>query len=223
MTAQFTPIRFDEMGNIRDSVFLTLRNAILQGKLLPGERLVERDIAERLGISRTPVRESIRKLELERLVTHIPRKGVVVTGFSKEDVMEITAIRKVLEGLICSIAAGKIKARDLERLETTLKQLQDEHDKGNYKKVNQLHDRFHEIIYKAAESPRIYEYLNTIRDYIHRFAEIAYTKPGRTEEALVEHDNILRALRNHDSQEAEEAVKAHVEKSSAAYIETVSL
>ena len=223
MTVQLTPIKFDDMGHIRDSVFSTLRNAILDGKLKPEERLVERDIAEQLGISRTPVREAIRKLELERLVTHIPRKGVVVAGFSKADVLEIMAIRKVLEGLICGIAAAKIKVRDLDRLETTLKQIQDEHGKGNQKKVNQLNDRFHEIIYRSAESPRLYEFLNTMREYINKFAQVSYTKLGRTHEALIEHDKIVHALRNRDSQEAEEAAKLHVEKSSAAFMEITSL
>lgn len=222
MTIQLTPIKYDDMGHIRDSVFVTLRNAILDGKLKPEERLVERDIAEQLGISRTPVREAIRKLELERLVIYIPRKGVVVAGFSKADVLEIMAIRKVLEGLICSIATAKIKEKDLDRLETTLKQIQVEHDKGNQKKANQLNDRFHEIIYRSAESPRLYEFHNTMREYINKFAHVAYTKPGRTEEALVEHAEIVQALRNRNSQEAEEVAENHVEKSSAAYMEITS-
>lgn len=222
MTIQLTPIKYDDMGHIRDSVFVTLRSAILDGKLKPEERLVERDIAEQLGISRTPVREAIRKLELERLVIHIPRKGVVVAGFSKVDVLEIMAIRKVLEGLICSIASTKIKVKDLDRLETTLKHIQVEHDKDNQKRVNQLNDRFHEIIYRSAESPRLYEFHNTMREYINKFAHVAYTKPGRTEEALVEHAAIVQALRNRNSQEAEEVAKHHVEKSSAAYMEITS-
>lgn len=218
-----TPIKFDNVGHIRDSVFSILRNAILNGKLETGERLVERDIAEQLGISRTPVREAIRKLELEGLVTHIPRKGVVVAGFSRADVIEITAIRTVLEGLICSIAADKIRERDLERLALILRQMRDEHSKGNFKKVNQLNNRFHDMIYRAAESPRLYDLLITLREYISRFAQVAYTKPGRIEEALVEHQAILDALCNHDSHEAEEAAKRHVEKSSKAYMEIASL
>ena len=222
MTIQLTPIKYDDMGHIRDSAFVTLRNAILDGKLKPEERLVERDIAEQLGISRTPVREAIRKLELERLVTHIPRKGVVVTGFSESDVLEILAIRKVLEGLICSIASTKIKAKDLDRLDNTLIQIQVEHDKGNEKKVNQLNERFHEIIYRSAESPRLYEFHNTMREYINKFTHVAYTKPGRTEEALIEHTKIVQALRNRNSQEAEEVAKKHVEKSSEAYMEITS-
>lgn len=223
MTVQLTPIKYNDMGHIRDLVFSTLRNAILDGKLKPEERLVERDIAEQLGISRTPVREAIRKLELEKLVTHIPRKGVVVSKFSKVDVLEIMEIRKVLEGLICSIAAAKIKVKDLDRLDSTLKQIQDEHSKGNQKKVNQLNDRFHEIIYRSAESPRLYEFLNTMLEYIHKFAHVAYTKPGRTEEALIEHTKIALALRNRDCQEAEEVAKLHVEKSSAAFMEITSI
>lgn len=223
MTSQFAPLKFDDMGHIRDSVFSTLRNAILDGKLKPGERLVERDIAEKLGISRTPVREAIRKLEIERLVTHIPRKGVVVSEFTKEDVAEIMAIRTVLEGLICNLAAAKIKGRDLDRLDHILKQIAEEHGKENYKKVNQLHDRFHDIIYKAAESPRLYEQLNTLREYIHKFAQVAYTKPGRIEQALIEHAEIVRALGQHDCEKAEKAAKLHVKKSSVAYMEIASL
>jgi len=222
MGTELTPIKLDDMVHIRDSVFATLRNAILDGKLKPGERLVEREVAAQLGISRTPVREAIRKLEIEKLVTHIPRKGVVVAGFSQADVLEILSIRTALEGLICRFAATKIKARELERLESILHQIRDEHAKGNLKKVNQLHDRFHEIIYRAAESPRAFELLNTMREYINKFAQVGYTKPGRTEEALVEHGKILEALRCQDPQLAEEAAKEHVEKSRQAYLAMVS-
>ncbi|MHB1652997.1 MAG: GntR family transcriptional regulator [Desulfitobacteriaceae bacterium] len=223
MAHQLSPIKFDDMGHIRDSVFSILRNAILDGKLDPGQRLVERDIAEQLGISRTPVREAIRKLELERLVTHIPRKGVVVSGFTKADVVEILVIRTALEELICGIAATKIRPREVERLESIAKQISEEHGKGNIKKSNQLNDRFHEIVYRAAESPRLYDFLNTLREYISKFTQVAYTKPGRPEEAWAEHDEIIEALRRHDRSGAEVAAKRHVEKSSKAFLEMASL
>ncbi len=220
---EFTPIKFDDMGHIRDSVFATLRTAILDGRFKPGERMVEREIAEKLGISRTPVREAIRKLELERLVTHIPRKGVIVAGFSTADVLEILAIRTALEGLICSMAATKIRVKDLERLDVIIAQIREENSRGNAKKVNQLHDKFHEIIYRAAESPRLYELLNNLREYINKFAHAAYTKPGRTEEALLEHAQIVAALRKRESHSAEAAAKEHVVKSSQAYMEIAGL
>ncbi|ODA41953.1 GntR family transcriptional regulator [Desulfosporosinus sp. BG] len=219
MTHQFSPIKFDDMGHIRDSVFSILRNAILDKKLEPGQRLVERNIAEQLGVSRTPVREAIRKLELERLVTHIPRKGVVVSGFTKADIVEILLIRTSLEALICNIAATKIKPRELERLDLLAMQIFDEHRKGNFKKSNQLNDKFHEIIYRAAESPRLYDFLDTLREYITKFTQVAYSKPGRPEEAWEEHKTIIEALRNHDSSGADVAAKRHVENSNKAFLE----
>ncbi len=219
MAYHFSPIKIDALGNICDSVFSTLRNAILDKKLEPGQRLVERNIAEQLGISRTPVREAIHKLELERLVTHIPRKGVVVTGFTKADIVEILVIRTSLEALICSIAASKIRPRELDRLETLAKQILDEQGKGNFKRSNQLNDKFHEIIYKAAVSPRLYDFLNTLHEYITKFTEVAYSKPGRTEEVWLEHNEIIAALRNHDSLEAEATAKRHTENSSKSFLE----
>lgn len=223
MAHHFSPIKFDDKGHIRDSVFSILRNAILDKKLEPGQRLVERTIAEQMGISRTPVREAINKLVSERLVTHIPRKGVVVSGFTKADIIEILVIRTSLEALICSIAAKKIKPRELKRLELLAKQISAEHGKGNFKKSNQLNDKFHEIIYKTAESPRIYDFLNTLHEYITKFTEVAYSKPGRPEEVWVEHNAIIEALHQHDSAAAEAAAKNHAENSSRAYLEMAFL
>lgn len=219
MTYRFSPIKFDNTGQIRDKVFAILRNAILDKKLEPGQRLVERNIAEQMGISRTPVREAINMLILERLVTHIPRKGVVVSGFSRTDIVEILAIRTSLEALICSLAAPKIKVREIKRLELLAEQISDEHGKGNLKKSNQLNDKFHEIIYKAAESPRVYNFLFTLHEYITKFTEVAYAKPGRPEEVWLEHNEIIEALRRQDGTEAEAAAKRHAENSSKAYLE----
>jgi len=219
MAHQFSLIKFDDMGHIRDSVFSILRNAILDKKLETGQRLVERNIAEQLGVSRTPVREAIRKLELEKLVTHVPRKGVVVSGFTKADIVEILIIRTSLEALICSIAAAKIKPQELERLESLAKQISNEHGKMNFKKSNQLNNKFHEIIYRAAESPRLYDLLDTLREYITRFTQSAYSKPGRPEEAWEEHNRLIEALQNHDSSSADASAKRHVENSNKAFLE----
>lgn len=219
MAYHFSPLKLDNKGDIRDSVFAILRNAILDKKLKPGQRLVERSIAEQLGISRTPVREAINKLVSERLVTHIPRKGVVVSGFTKADIVEILVIRTSLEALICSIAATKIKPRELKRLELLAIKISDEHGKGNLKRSNQLNDKFHEIIYKAAESPRVNSFLNTLHEYITKFTEVAYSKPGRPEEVWEEHQAIIDALCRHDSSDAEAAAKRHAENSSKAFLE----
>jgi len=215
----FSPIKFDDKGHSRDSVFSILRKAILDKKLESGQRLVERNIAEQMGISRTPVREAIHKLVLERLVTHIPRKGVVVSGFTKADIVEILIIRTSLEALICSISALKITPRELERLESLSQQISEQQGQGTLKKSNQLNDRFHETIYKAAESPRLYNFLNTLHEYISKFTQVAYSKPGRLEEVRVEHQAIIEALRCNDSVGAETAAKRHAENSCKAFLE----
>jgi len=217
------PVILDGYKPLREIVFESMREAILSGVLEPGERLMEIQLAEEMGVSRTPVREAINKLVLERLVTHVPRKGVVVSGFTKADIVEILVIRTSLEALICSIAAKKIKPRELKRLELLAKQISDEHGKGNLKKSNQLNDKFHEIIYKTAESPRIYDFLNTLHEYITKFIQVAYSKPGRSEEVWVEHNAIIEALRQHDSSAAEAAAKSHVENSNKAYLEMAFL
>lgn len=220
-TNELEPIRNEDFEPIREAVFNTLRNAILEEKLKPGEHLKERDIAQQLGVSRTPVREAIRKLELEKLVTHIPRKGVIVTSFSSQEVLEIFYIRSALEGLICRLAAEKIRSRDLNRIESILQQMELEFQKGNLKKVNTLHGRFHEIIYQAAESPRLHNMINTLSDYINKFAEVAYQVPGRIQEAIKEHHAIAEALRNKDLMKAEQEAMRHVDSSRKAYLSKI--
>ena len=167
MEYQFPPIRFDNRGYIRDSVFSILRNAILDGKLEPGQRLIERSIADQLKISRTPVREAIRQLQYERLVTYIPRKGVVVSGFSKSDIEEIQLIRTALEALSCSIAAGKIKDEELTYLNSIVDQLSAESKKKSSGKLSVLNRKFHECIWKAADSPHLYYFINTLCEYFY--------------------------------------------------------
>lgn len=218
MEYELSPIKFDKTGYIRDSVFSILRNAILDGKLEPGQRLVERNIAEQLKISRTPVREAIRKLEFEKLVTHIPRKGVVVSGFTKEDIKEIQLMRVALEALSCSIAATKIKNSELERLSSVNNKMLKEYEEGNIDKSILMNKKFHDIICKAAESPHLYYFINTLRGYINSFTKLTYTKQGRLEEVLEEHNRIIEALRKHDSDEAYNAAKTHVGKTSEVYL-----
>ncbi len=218
MEYQFPPIRFDNRGYIRDSVFSILRNAILDGKLEPGQRLIERSIADQLKISRTPVREAIRQLQYERLVTYIPRKGVVVSGFSKSDIEEIQLIRIALEALSCSIAAGKIKDEELTYLNSIVDQLSAESKKKSSGKLSVLNRKFHECIWKAADSPHLYYFINTLCEYVNKFTHLTYTKPGRIQEVVSEHKAIVSALMRHDSSSSYEAMKKHVEKSGQIFL-----
>ncbi len=219
MGYEFSPIKFDDMGNIRDSVFSILRNAILDGKLEPGQRLVERSIAGQLKISRTPVREAIRQLQLEGLVTYIPRKGVIVSKFDKDSIKEIQLIRAVLEALSCSIAAEKISDKELRHLKAIVKQMSNESHENNSVKLSSLNGKFHECIRKAADSPRLYGLTSTLNEYVDKFTRLTYTSFRRIEEATAEHNKIIDALRKHDSSGAYDAMKIHVEKSAQVFLE----
>ena len=215
----FKPLKFDNTYHIRDSVFSILRNAILDGKLKPGQHLVERDIASQMGVSRTPVREAIQKLENEQLVKHMPRRGVFVAGFTEEDVREIEVIRMALESLCCSICAMKITDSELNRLAEINQSMLEESKMGHVDKAILLNKKFHEFIYKAAKSPHLYYFVSTLREYISRFTRVSYQKPGRIEEVYAEHAELIEKMRFHDSDGAYSAAKKHIEKSSNAFVE----
>jgi len=215
---EFSPIKFDNTYNIRDSVYSILRGAILDGRLKAGQHLVERDIAGQLKVSRTPVREAIQKLENEKLVTHVQRKGVFVAGFTKADAEEIGVIRIALESLCCSIAASKITEKELVNLENINQKMLEEHLQGNLTKAVLLNKKFHESIYKSARSPHLYYFVSTLRDYISPFTKLSYTKEGRIQEVFEEHADIIQKLRLHDEQGAHDAAKNHIEKSGKTFV-----
>jgi DNA-binding GntR family transcriptional regulator len=129
------PIKLDNYKPLRELVFESLREAIISRQLEPGERMMEIQLAEEMGVSRTPVREAIRKLELEGLVLMVPRKGAYVAGLSLKDVADVFEIRRALEGLASELAADRITDEELENLERYLVKIADEIDRGDLAKV----------------------------------------------------------------------------------------
>ena len=119
-----TKLNLDNYKPLRDVVFENLREAILEGKLKPGQRLMEVQLAEQLGVSRTPIREAIRKLELEGLVVMLPRKGAYVANMSFKDLIDVLEIRASLEGLAASLAAERRRDEDIEELEKLAKEFE---------------------------------------------------------------------------------------------------
>lgn len=215
MRVTLEPVQTREYSPIREEVFTMLRQAILTGKLQPGDRLVERELAEQLGVSRTPVREALRKLELENLVTHIPRKGVVVSEISKKDVIEIFDIRASLEGLASSLAAQKATKEDLQGLKELLKEMENASVSRNSDSLNEIHDQFHKMLFDIADSPRLVQMINSLSDYINRFMKAGYSIPGRSSAAMQEHRELLESIEAKDSLRAETIAGKHVMNSKA--------
>lgn len=152
-------------------VFHTLREEILSGKYQKDEELKEKTIGEELGVSRTPVREALRQLELEGLVTIIPNRGAFVEGISKDDIQDIYEIRSLLEGLCAKKAVTGITEKELEELEENLYLTEFHIQKEHYEQILELDNRFHEILYEASKSKMLKHVLSDFHHYVERGTE----------------------------------------------------
>lgn len=205
---------FDDQYSLRARVYNSLREDILNGKYNAGENLVELRIAEELNVSRTPVREAIRQLELEGLVESIPNKRVTVKGISAKDMEDIYRIRRVLEGLSARWAVEQISDDEVNELQEVYELMEFYTQKSDINQIAKLNTRFHEIIFSATKSSILRHILKDFQFYVKWARHESLSSPGRMEEALKEHLNILQAIKSRDGEEAEKYLTIHVENSS---------
>lgn len=201
--------------SLRGKVFQKIREEILNGVYQDGDELREITIGEKLGVSRTPVREALRQLELEGLVTIVPNKGAYVTAITQKDVKDIYKIRSLLEGLCARWATKNITDKQIEELEEILL-LSEFHlsRQGNTraKQVSELDGKFHKVLYEACDS-RILEHLLTdFHKYVKMARQMSVGTPDRAEQSIEEHRAILDAIKAKDADEAERLADAHVMK-----------
>ncbi|SHF25869.1 GntR family transcriptional regulator [Desulforamulus putei] len=216
------PVEADPQPQVRDKVYRQLRQAILEGRLKPGERLVERKLADILRVSRTPVREAIRMLELEGLVAHLPRGGTVVARVSDLEVLEIYRIRAVLEGLAARMAAEKIKPEQLQQLVGLMEDIEGYASGGDLESLEKAHQQFNDVIYQAADSQRLYAMITSLVEHINRYTRVGYCHPGRIEEATQEHRLLVEAIKMRDGSLAERIAREHIDNSRRAYFSEVA-
>ncbi len=210
MTNNFQ-VNMDEYLPLRDVVFKTLRQAILKGELEPGERLMEIQLAERLGVSRTPIREAIRKLELEGLVLMIPRKGAEVAKISISNLRDVLEVRRSLEELAIELACQRITEEELEALKVAQEKFAEAIKKGNAIQIAQNDELYHDIIYNSTKNAKLVQVLNNLREQMYRY-RLEYIKDeDKRQILLIEHDHILKALTLRHVQEAKQAVREHID------------
>ena len=195
---------------IRDEVFLFLRKAILLNHFEPGERLVEHKLAQQMNVSRTPIREALRKLELEGLVDYVPRKGVVVIGISAEDAVEIYAICSVLEGLAARLAAKNRTDEELCHLQTILFGMDQHIQVNNINKLHAIHSRFHNMIARISRNPKLYQMIASLRERVENFTETSYSNLKRLKNGWKEHEDIVSAIEEGDAERAERTARNHL-------------
>ena len=215
-------MRMDEYLPLRDVVFNTLRKAILKGDLKPGERLMEIALAEKLGVSRTPIREAIRKLELEGLVVMAPRKGAKVASITERDLNDVLEVRKGMEELAIRLACERITPEQLDELDQVEKKFLNLIDSENLTELAEVDVEFHDIIYAATNNKRLIQLLNNLREQMYRY-RIEYLKDSAVRRKLAkEHKSICEALRTHDKESALRYVYVHIDNQQKAIIRSLN-
>ena len=201
---------------LRDVVFNTLREAILKGELKPGERLMELQLAAKLGVSRTPIREAIRMLEQEGLAVTIPRKGAEVARMTEKDMEDVLQIRDALDELAASIACEQISEEELAELRHTMHEFEESTKTGDVKRIAEADVRFHDIIYHATRNVKLENMLNNLREQMYRY-RVEYLKDETIYPRLLkEHKDIAESLRRKDKSRASETMREHVKNQAEA-------
>ena len=216
-------IRMDEYLPLRDVVFNTLRQAILKGELKPGERLMEIQLANKLGVSRTPVREAIRNLELEGLVLMIPRKGAEVAEITRQDMEDVLEVRTALEELAVKDACDHITDAQLSELKKASNEFKKALLEGKDLVTCADADmHFHDVILSATNNRRLIQMLNNLSEQMYRY-RMEYLKDERTHKTLIEeHDAIRRALKKHDKVKAGAAIRVHIDNQKRSILESLT-
>lgn len=211
MESNFT-VNMNEYLPLRDVVFNTLRQAILRGELKPGERLMEVQLANKLGVSRTPIREAIRKLELEGLVLMIPRKGAEVADITEKSLMDVLEVRKALEELAVQLCCDKITGKEIEELHRAA---------DDFRRILKTSDdvteiaeadvRFHDIIYLATGNQKLIQILNNLREQMYRYRVECIKRKESHPILIAEHKEIIRRIENKEKKEAADIVCRHID------------
>lgn len=209
-------------ASLGGKVFEAIEQAILGGTYAAGDSLTELGLSAELGVSRTPVREALRQLELEGLVQSVPNKGTVVVGISQKDIEDIYTIRMSIEGLACEWAAQKINGKELEKLKEIIELQEFYAQKNDVLQVWQLDRKFHETIYDASRSRPLKHTLTNFHNYIQKARELSFKSGGRTALSVKEHRDIYEAVTQHDGEKARVLTRQHIANARENFLNHIS-
>lgn len=209
-------LRIEPAPPIRKQVADVLRDAIALGELAPGERLIERVLCERIGVSRTSLREALRELENEGLVTSLPNRGLVITKLSYKNTEDIFAVRASLEGLICHLFCENASQRQLDRCEPVLAELRKTYDRGVLPPMIAAKNRFYDLLLEGANNQEAERMLRSIHIRVSQLRSISLSDAKRRERSWEELRDLVGALQLRDANRAEALSKDHVYKAAAA-------
>ncbi|MBK5277065.1 MAG: GntR family transcriptional regulator [Desulfuromonadales bacterium] len=196
---------------LREKILENIRDAIISGSLKAGSRVSEPELADRYGISRTPIREALRQLESEGYLTVIPRRGAVVSEFSQKDVEDFYAIKSILEGYAARQACSRLTEKELDKLQANNNRLRLLADQNDIKSFFKLHNDFHDMFIKAADNERLRELITSVVTRFQRLRFTSLSLPGRMMVSVLEHEKIIEAFRRRDAESAETLVRKNAE------------
>lgn len=214
----FLKVVFDEYKPLREIVFDTIREAIIRQILKPGERLMEVQLAEEMGVSRTPVREALRKLELEGFVTITPRKGAYVTSISISDIQEIYEIRAALESLACGLAAERATEEEIAEMKRFLVKEAALVDSNKILDTVDADIGLHDLICMASRNERLLNTLDKLRKKVYQTRVAVTSLPGRKRRSHEGHRQLVEAIASRETELARNLMLAHVERAQEAII-----
>ena len=221
--SDFLKITADKYTPLRDVVFASLRQAILQERLKPGERLMEIDLAKRMGVSRTPIREAIRMLELEGLVVMVPRCGAKVASISPKNLKNVLEVRAALDELAIRLACARICEERLEALKKAMYDFEKAISTGNEEEIAAADVKFHDIIVEAADNERLAQMVMNLSEQVYRY-RYEYIKDASLHEDLIrEHREMYESISAKDSERAVNAVKNHIARQQTTIIKNLNL
>ncbi|MBM7866380.1 FCD domain-containing protein [Heliobacterium gestii] len=223
MERRLLPIKLDNYRPLRDIVFDNLREAIITGVLRPGERLMEIQLAEEMGVSRTPVREAIRKLELEGFVVMVPRKGAYVSNISVKDITDVFELRAALESLAAGLAAQRITEDETEQMERLLVKTMACFEEDNLDDLVETDIDFHDMVYRASRNQRLVQIINNLREQLRRFRTTSLSHPGRMREAWEEHRKLVEAIADRNVVLAQSLAWEHIENAENSMLEAMGV
>ena len=212
MSKNSLSLQTDEFLPLRDEVFNTLRERILKGVYKPGERLMEIHLADQLGVSRTPIREAIRMLELEGLVKMVPRKGAQVAKISKEDLQDVLEVRKALDTLSVKLACERITEDEIKLLNNAEREFEKALASKDVRDIAEADVAFHDVIHSATKNGRLKSMISNLAERIYRY-RFEYIKQqsdgGKT--LMLEHREIMRCIESWDVESAVKATEIHID------------
>jgi DNA-binding GntR family transcriptional regulator len=201
------PIRKESLGS---RVFEQIKGMILRGEIPPGKRIIENELADSMGISRTPVREALHKLQAEGFLNPLPKGGYIVRGLTVSEVEETFDIRSILESFAAHLAAIRYSEEELIPLEEKIEEFQRSLDKGNLRELTRINTDFHELLYALSRSPRLIKMINDLRAEIFLLRKVMLNSMDMARLSNKDHREMVKAIRKREAKKVESLVREHI-------------